>query len=183
MKFNVKIVDRTCLAVIILTVMFLGYLIVNKRIDLREKTSRDKAAYSGISNNLNNAQKDLEYLVSQRDRKRKILESVKKRIPDTPEVGIFLKTIDTLIRQRNISLESVNPQAPMDQGPYSRIPVQIILRGDFNKVYGLVYDLENMERLIVIDRLKVERSIKDKDCRAELITSIYSLAQTSSTGV
>ena len=177
MKFNIKTVDRVCLVVICLIAVSLGYWTLNNRMNDREKKNRDKAIYSGISNNLSNVQKDLEYLTSMRDKKKKILDLLKKRIPDTPEAGFFLKTIDKSIRDNNLELISVNPQTPMEEGPYSRIPVQIVLRGGFKKIYGLVHDLETMERLIVVEKLKVERTFKDKDCRAELTAAIFSLTQ------
>jgi len=176
MKSSIKIIDRTCLIIVTIMTISLGYWSLNHRLNERETIDSGKVLYSGKSAKLSNVQKDLEYLVSIKGKKIEVLNALNKRIPDAPEVGPFLKIIDTYTKERNLGLVSVNPQLPAEEGAYNKIPVQIVLRGGFKKIYGLIHDLENMERLIVIDRLKVARSIEGKDCRVELIANIYSIS-------
>lgn len=176
MRFSINIIDRISLFALIIAAVILGCWTLLNHINERKVLDKGKLLYTGKTDRLNSVHRDLEYLAELRDHKKELLAAFNKRIPDSPDVGSFLKLIDSCTEKKGLSLISVNPRAGIKEGPYDRIPVQILLKGGFGKIFGFINELENMERLIVIDRLLVNRPIEGKECDAELIANIYSFS-------
>jgi hypothetical protein len=47
------------------------------------------------------------------------------------------------------------------------------LRGSFVDIYNLLYDFENMNRMLVVENMTVSRSNLAEDCQAELTANVY----------
>jgi hypothetical protein len=72
-----------------------------------------------------------------------------------------------------VELLNVNPQSPLKEERYSIIPVNMDCTGPFISLYKLVCDLEDMGRLVVIERLVIDRPANNQECRMALIANIF----------
>lgn len=173
MVSNLRVLDRICLGVIATVILISGYGALYCGSKQEARINREREILNERSGELNSAEKNLKYLTSRLDHKKKELGNIKEKIPFSDGVGVFLKDLDRLINKRGVELLNVSPQPPLNEGKYSIIPIDIDCTGPFISLYKLVCDLENMRRLIVIEKLVIDRSDKDQECHMELIARIF----------
>ena len=96
-----------------------------------------------------------------------------ERIPDSTQIGEFLKQVNTLMERKEVDLISIHPEAIVEEKKCNRIPVRLIFQGSFVKVYQILHELETMNRTVVMEKMQITKSVGSKHCHVDLTANIF----------
>lgn len=123
---------------------------------------------------------DLVFAATTRNKLRKMLKKkeleldrVKQRIPATSDMGVLLKDLHGIAEKRGIRLETLNSLAEEPLKGHRRIPVEIMARGDFHALYGFIHDLETLNRICILETVKIHRFNKETFLEAAIKASVF----------
>ncbi len=119
------------------------------------------------------AENNLDRLQGVLAQSRTFLERLNQKIPGSAGIGNLLTTIYDQINQQNIVLTRFSHQPPVKESRYERIALDFTLEGRFLDLYQLVHYLETMDRVFIIDSLKITGPQKQDLCRIELAATVF----------
>ena len=122
---------------------------------------------------LNLAETNLQRLKSILDSTQNELKILNERIPDSTQIGEFLKQVNALMERKEVDLISIHPQAIMEEKNCNRIPIRLIFEGSFEKVYQILHELETMNRTVVMEKMQITKSVDAKHCHVDLTANIF----------
>jgi len=170
---NLKKIDLACfLTLVVVGVLTLSLVLVQ----VGRQRSRVHQAAERVSmelKDLASAEETLKKLETALAATRTDLKSLKERVPDPGEIGGFLKQVHSNMQRRNIQLISLQPQAPLEEQVYHRIPIRMMFQGAFVDIHRLLHDLETMNRVLVEENLNITRPDLNKDCQVDLTASVF----------
>ena len=173
MAITIKAVDRTCLAVVIVVSLVCGYWALSWGIKQQRLIQQENELLSKKLKDLNLAETNLQRLQTVLDSTREELKVLNERIPDSAKIGEFLKQVDALMKDRDVDLVRLNPQPVVEEKNCNRIPVQLAFKGTFINVYGLVHDLETMNRTVVMEKMKISKPYNAQECHVDLTANVF----------
>ena len=173
MTLSMKKLDLICLVIVVTVSVACGYFVVSSWTKQKKKIRDQNETISRKLNDLNKAETSLEYLNRVLDDTKRQLTALNEKIPASAAIGQFLKELDALMKEREIALISVQPLSGVEEKLYTRIPIRLMFKGSFDKVYHLLHDLENMGRTVVMDKMTVAKSGMAQECRVDLTASIF----------
>jgi len=170
---SIRKIDLICLlavaavtivcAVVTLSRTSRQYRMILQENELLQKRSADLSAtetnLQHLRALLNNAQSEIDLL--------------NKRIPHSTEIGVLLKQIYGLISQNGIELIQIEPMESITERLYTKIPIRLEMKGGFVELYRLLRGLENMNRMLVLEKMVVIRPVNDTTCRVTLTASVF----------
>lgn len=172
---SMKKLDRFCLLIVIVISVTCGYLILNHVNKQKRLILEEKDLISEKLKKLDLAETNLENLKKFLDDTKKELKVINDQIPETAKIGTFLREIDSLMKNRKELLINIEPLPPVIENNYKRIPIRMEFKGSFENTYKILHDLETMNRLLVIEKIKILKSNMDKHCKVDLITSVFEM--------
>jgi len=173
MGLSIKNLDRICLVIVIMVTMVCGYFTTGSSIKQRKIIRQENELLAKKSADLNVTETNLQHLKTTLNATRTKLKTLNERIPESAEIGNFLKQIDLLIIKRKIDLIRLEPLATVKERLYTKIPVRMVLKGTFVNVYRLLCDLETMNRMLIMEKIVISKSEKKADCRVELTANVF----------
>ncbi|WP_038055326.1 type 4a pilus biogenesis protein PilO [Thermodesulfobacterium hydrogeniphilum] len=105
-----------------------------------------------------NLVKKREILNKQLIQRKKFLEFVKNILPTEKEIPDLLKSLAYTAKRNNLEIISFKPVAEKFKDYYKEIPISIEFAGDFKDIINFFNDIENMARLIVLDRIEFKEN-------------------------
>ncbi len=172
---RMKKLDRVCLLTVIVISVTCGYLIVNLVNKERRQIRQEAELLSERLKKLNMAEANLESLSKFLDDTKKELKVLNDQIPETAKIGTFLTEIDSLMEKREVLLINIEPLPPVIENNYKRIPIRVEFKGSFENTYKILHDLETMNRLLVMENIKILKSNVDEHCKVDLTTSVFEM--------
>ncbi len=170
---RLKILDRTCL--IILVVIALGgavwnlFAIVSHERELRQQTElRTKIAGKLVQ--ADRARKTLQQAIGQVDQE---LAYRKKRIPLQTDLGALLRKLNLRIRERRLTMTTIQPGTAVRDELYLKTPIRLIFQGSFLQSYQFLYDLENIDPLLVQEKMTITGLESPKECQVDLTLLVF----------
>jgi len=173
MNISIKQVNRACLATVIIVSMACGYLTVSHVIKKRRQFGVEKDILSKRIKEVNLAATNLEELKAVLAETKKELNYLNERIPESGKIGLLLKQIDSLMKQRKIALTSLQPLPVREEKIYLKNPIQLKFTGNFVDIYHLLHDVETMNRIVVMEKLAISRQESSDQCRVELMVNVF----------
>jgi len=173
MAFTLRNLDRICLAAVILVSLLCGYLVANHWFEKHKKTRQENNLISKTYQDLTLAEESLKRIRTSLDMTRAGFRELNERIPESAEIGEFLKKLDALVKGREITLISVLPLPNVEEALYTRIPIRLIFKGSFGNVYRLLSDVETMNRAVLMEKLVINGSGQTRECRVDLTGSVF----------
>lgn len=173
MKLSMKHLDGLCIAAIIMVTILCGYLAVSSGIQKKRMIQEQNDRVSRRLKDINLAETNLRRLNAILDSAKEELASLNRKIPESAAIGLFLKEIDSLIKQRDIALVRLQPLPDVKEELFTRIPIQFKFKGAFVKVYEFLRDLETMSRTVVIEKMMVRKSKLEQECDVDLTADIF----------
>ena len=153
MNLNMRAVDIGCIIVLLLVVAFGAVGLQQNFFHYSSQVKFEKQELLDQKNRLKFAVAKLKQNQSQfKEQEKRILE-LNKRIPKAPRMGDLLSRLHARVEQRNITLIDFNHKPAQKFDRYKRIPVQIIVKGGFLNIYGLIHDLETLIGFLFLKRL------------------------------
>ncbi len=172
---RMKKLDQVCLLTVIVISVTFGYLIVSLVNKERRQIRQEAELLSEKLKKLNIAEANLENLSKFLDDTKKELKVLNDQIPETAKIGTFLTEIDSLMEQREELLINIEPLLPVIENNYKRIPIRMEFKGSFENTYKILHDLETMNRLLVMENIKILKSNVDEHCKVDLTTSVFEM--------
>ena len=172
-NLNIKRFDQICISLVIIVSLICGYWVMNITIKQRWQLRQENEIISKTIIELKSAEENFENLNTLLANTKTELEFLDKRIPRSVNIGQVLKEIDYLMKDRNITLLSLQPLPPVEEKLYTKIPIRVMLEGSFANIYHLLYDLETMNRMLVAEDMSISRRNLDEKCHVVLTASVY----------
>jgi Tfp pilus assembly protein PilO len=178
MNISLKQVNRICLGIVVVVSLACGYLTVSHVIKKRRQFGIEKGILSKRIKEVNLAATSLEELKAVLAETKKELHYLNERIPESGKIGLLLKQIDSLMKQRKIALISLQPLPVREEKIYLKNPIQLKFTGNFVDIYHLLHDLETMNRIVVMEKLAISRQERSEQCRVELMVNVFEQKKT-----
>ncbi|MHB8093098.1 MAG: type 4a pilus biogenesis protein PilO [Syntrophales bacterium] len=91
------------------------------------------------------------------------------RIPPHIEMGALIKKLHARMKERQITLATLQPQAPVSEELYTKIPIRLVFQGSFVQIYRFFYDMETMEQLLIPGKITISGPESAQgNCQVEL---------------
>lgn len=173
MAVTVHTLDRICLAMIISVSLACGYWTVNWAFKQHRLSRQENHLLAKKLKDLNLAETNLQHLKKVLGTAQTELDILNERIPESAKIGEFLKHVNLLVKERNVNLISLHPQPLVEEKHCNRIPIRLMFEGPFGSVYQLLYDLETMNRMVVMETMQMTRSNPAQICRVNMTASVF----------
>ena len=177
MIITIKQLDRACLIIVIAVSLIGGYLTVRHITQKKQQFGVERNILSKRMKEVNLATSNLQQLKTNLAAVKKELGYLNERIPQTGKIGLLLTQINSLMKQRRITLLSLEPLAVRQEETYLKNPIQLVFKGRFMDIYHLILDLEKMNRLVVMETMTVSKQENSDICEVELLTSVFERAK------
>ena len=115
MSLSVRTLDRICLTIIVLAVIICGYAVVSWGFKQQKLIRQENAILSKKIEDLNLAEANLQRLRSILDSTQNELKILNERIPDSTQIGAFLKQVNALMERKEVDLISIHPEAIVEE--------------------------------------------------------------------
>jgi Tfp pilus assembly protein PilO len=165
--------DRTCLAILVVVTTLCGYWTVSYGNKQKRQIQQERELLSKRLKDLNLADTNLQRLRAVLDATRLELKTLNERIPEKTNMGEFLKKVDSLTKERQLVLIQLEPQPTVEHKLYTKISVRLLFKGSFVNTHRLIYDLETMNRKLIIEKIRISKSDNDQDCRVDLTAAVF----------
>jgi Tfp pilus assembly protein PilO len=173
MNVDLRTLDRICLGTVIVIFLVSGYWVVSHGARQLRELGQQNKLLSGSLKDLALTETKVRRLNAAISETRQQIKVLNERIPDSAEVGEFLKQLNTLMTQRAIVLESFKPLPIVEEKSFTRIPIRLICKGTFVNVYELLCDLETMSRFADVEKAVLTTIDGGAECRFDLTTNIF----------
>ena len=173
MSLSVRTLDRICLTIVVLAAVLCGYVVVSWGFKQQKLIRQENAILAKKIEDLNLAETNLQRLRSILDSTQNELKILNERIPDSTQIGEFLKQVNALMKRKNVDLIRINPEAIVEEKKCIRIPVRLIFKGSFVTVYQILHELETMNRTVVMEKMQITQSVDSKQCHVDLTANIF----------
>lgn len=173
MTLNLKNLDRLCLCIVVIICVASGYWVAKQGTRQRQQIRLENDLVTRKLQDLNLARINLQGLKTRLDKLEADLTILNEKVPPTAEIGLFLKNVDVLMRSLNLVMINVQPFPAVREKLYTRIPIQLTFTGAFRDAYRLLWKLETMNRLLVMEKINISQSNIDEPCRVELTANIF----------
>ena len=173
MHLDIKTLDRICLVTVVVVFLLSGYWVVSRALRQLRDVRQQNELLAGSLKDLALAETNLQRLNAAISETRQQIKELNDRIPDSAEVGEFLKQLNTLMTERSIVLESFKPLPIVEEKRFKKIPIRLISTGSFVNIYELLCDLETMNRFVDVGKVTIAKLDAGSKCRFDLTTSIF----------
>jgi Tfp pilus assembly protein PilO len=178
MNLSIKRIDRICLAIVMGVTLVCGYLAVNWVTTQKQQFLIEREILSKRMEEANVATANLRDLKAALSETQAELKYMNERIPASGKIGLFLRQVDALMSQRDVVMISIRPQAAIEEKDYLKIPIKLAFSGKFVDVYRLMDDIEQMNRIVIMDNMMISRQENMPHCQAELMISVFEQSAT-----
>jgi Tfp pilus assembly protein PilO len=173
MTLSIKTLDRIGLVTVVVVSLMCGYWLVGRGVRQLRELRQENDLLSGTLQDLVLAETNLQELDAAIAETRKQIQIFDELIPDSANVGEFLKQLDGLMKKRSVALETFEAQPNVKEKLFTRVPIRLISRGRFVDIYYMLHDLEAMNRLADVEKILITNPDADLACRLDMTTSIF----------
>jgi len=172
-NLSIKQLDRTCLIIVVIAALVCGFLAVRDISTKRRLLETEKSLLFSKSKEIDLAATSLNALhVNLADIKHE-LDDLNERIPETGKIGLLLQQVDALMKRHKVTLISLEPLTASQEKIYLKNPVTLVFDGNFVNIFHFIRDLEEMNRIMVMEKMTISKQENSDQCRVELITSVF----------
>jgi Tfp pilus assembly protein PilO len=173
LNLSIKNLDRLCLVTVFFVVVLSGSLVAKDNIKRKKQVQQEKELLTNRLKDLKTVEQKAKRLEGILNRSKKELEALNKRVPGTADIGMFFNQLDTLMKERDLELISVQPQPGIKEESITRIPIRLMFKGSFVNIFKMIHALETMDRTVVMERVAIVKSNSNGECQTDLLTSIF----------
>jgi Tfp pilus assembly protein PilO len=173
MNISTKHVNRTCFIIVITVSLICGYLSIGHVIKKRQQFDVEKDVLSKKMSEVDLAASNLGELKAVLAETKKELHYLNERIPESGKIGLLLKQIDALMKQRQLALISLKPLPVREEKIYFKNPIQLVFKGNFIDIHHLIHDLERMNRILVMEKMTISKQKNVDQCRVEFLVNVF----------
>jgi type IV pilus assembly protein PilO len=86
------------------------------------------------------------------------LNRLENMLPDKFFLSGFLQEAEKISKETGVAIIDIRPLNEMQQGDYSELPIEMIIRGSFEEVLDFTKKVENFQRFISISAANISPS-------------------------
>ena len=126
--------------------------------------------------------KDIDDLGEEIDKLTTAIEMFEQKLPAQREVEVVLKQVWEMAAQHNLIPKKIRTDKPVGAAQYAELPIQMTIVGDFDGFYSFLLDLEKMQRITRMPKMKLEKAKSNDDgqMQAKVVLSIFFDSQSAS---
>jgi len=173
MIISIKNLDRLCLGLLVIVAFGCGFWAVHDTVKKKRHLRQENELFTNRLKDLNLADTNLQHLKRGLETAKNELRTLNEKIPETASIGLLLKKVDALMKSRNVEMINIEPLATVEEKLYTRIPIRIIFKGAFADIYGTLLDLETMNRILVMEKINISKTVNEPLCRVDLTASVF----------
>ena len=173
LNLSIKNLDRLCLVTVFFVAVLSGSLVAKDNIKRKRQVQQENELLSNRLKDLKTVEQKIKHLEAILNRTQKELEAFNKRIPGSADIGMFFNQLDTLMKERDLDLISVQPKPGVKEKSITRIPIRLMFKGSFVNIFKMIHALETMDRTVVMEKVAIAKSNINGECRTDLMTSIF----------
>ena len=119
--------------------------------------------------------KDIDDLGEEIDKLTGAIEMFEEKLPAQREVEVVLKQVWEMAAQHALMPKKIRTDKPVAAAQYAELPIRMTIIGDFDGFYSFLLDLEKMQRITRMPKMKLEKASKAEDgqMQAEVVLSIF----------
>ncbi len=170
---SIKNTDRICIVIILLAALGSAYLASNRVMKQKRLLRQENQLLSKRIKDMNLAEVNLKQIRTVLDNARRELKALNERIPEKAEIGALIHQLDAKFRERKIILIGLMPLTPKKEKLYTKVPLRLTFKGTFNNIYHLLYDLETMNRLLVVEQITVKGGQSGDESTVDLTADVF----------
>jgi Tfp pilus assembly protein PilO len=165
----IRYLDRTGLAIVLVTVIG-GLLWTTVNIVIHQRQlQQEKDLMVREVEDLKLAERNLQGLRTARSRVKDDTTDVYRLIPPHIEMGALVKKLHARMKERQITLEILQPQTSVSEELYTKIPIRMVFQGSFVQIYRFFQDVETMDQLLVPEKITISGFESTRgNCQVEL---------------
>lgn len=170
---SIKNLDRICLILVLIVSVASGYWAGKRVFEQRRQIQLENDLLERGMKDLNLAETSLQQFREILDNTRKELNEMNERIPESARIGEFLKQLTYLMKAREVTMVSLQPLPTVKEKLYTKIPVRLVFNAPFLNIYQLLYDLDNMNRVLVMEKIIINKSHLGEGIQVDLTASVF----------
>jgi len=177
-NLNIKQLDRICLITVITVSLICGFLTVRHVTNKKRHFETERSVLSSKMKEIDLALTNLNALHLNLADIKSELNDLNERIPETGKIGLLLQQIDALMKRHKVTLISLEPLPVSRDRIYSKNPVKLLFNGNYINIYHLLRDLEELNRILVMEYLTITRGENSDHCQVELLAAVFERPKT-----
>jgi len=170
---NLKKFDLMCIVLIVIVLSLSGYWTMSRVVKQKKLIKLEDDLLFKSSQDLSLAETNLERLKNALAETKKELNVLNARIPDSAQIGEFLKQFDSLLKERTIGLINLQPLPSAKEKLFTKIPIRMMIKGSFLNIYRMLNDLETMTRVVVIERMIITKPSIVQECQVDVTANLF----------
>lgn len=170
---NIKQLDRICLGILLTTILITGYLVVHYLEGKKQQLGTENQILSKRIQEVDLATTNLEELKTVLNESKEELAALNERIPNAGKMGLFLQQVNSLMLKRSVSLISLQPLSTGEEDNYLKLPIRLVFSGKYKNIYQFLYDLENINRIVVLEQIEITRTDNSNQCQVDLLVKVF----------
>lgn len=175
----IRNLDRAGLAVVVLFAIAGLLWIGDSSVVHKRKVQQEKDRAVLELQNLGLAGKNLLALKGALGQVQSEMAGLYVRIPPRVDVGALFKEFTSRMKERQITLVAIQPQATIPEELYTRVPLRLVFHGDFLQIYRFLDDLQHIGQLLIPEKISlIGVDSPSGSCNAEMtLTAIERKAE------
>jgi Tfp pilus assembly protein PilO len=159
MTISIKNLDRICLCMLVIVVFACGFWAVDDTIKKKRHLRQENELFTHRLKDLNLADTNLQRLKKGLEATKNELKTLNEKIPETANIGVLLKKVDALMKSRNVEMINIEPR--------------MTFKGAFADIYGTLLDLETMNRILVMEKINISKTVNEPLCKVDLTACVF----------
>jgi Tfp pilus assembly protein PilO len=173
MAISIRLLDRVCLAGVILAVCAAGAWSFTGHMAKKKAVQREKSLITSAVKELNLAENHAMEFQKSLEAAKKRLTALHDKIPENADMGRFIKELDFMMKNSRLGLISVSPLPATQENVFIKVPVRLSFKGPFENVCRLLLDLESMKRAVLMENLDIRKTGSEGECLVNVTASIF----------
>jgi len=165
--------DLICLIAVVLISLAGVFAALNFLADQKKQLRQEEEILSKGLKDVDLADANLKHLREVLDATKQELTLLNERVPESAKFGLFIKNIDALMKDREVSLLGLQPLPAEEQKVYTKIPIRLRFKGSFMEIHHLLYDLETMNRVMAMEEITITKAGGAQECLVDLTASVF----------
>jgi len=170
---SIKQLDRICLVTVVIVSLVCGFLAVRNVTIKKRLFDTERSILSSKMKEIDLAATNLSTLHVNLSDIKKELDDLNQRIPETGKIGLLLQQIDALMKRHKITLISLEPLAVSQDRIYLKNPIKLLFTGSYVNIYHLLRELEELNRIMVMENLTISKEENSDQCQVELTATVF----------
>jgi Tfp pilus assembly protein PilO len=172
-RVSIRMLDLVCLAGLLTLLAGAAAVAVPALKARADRLRREKQAVGVRFAELRRAQAVLDRLAAVLRENHAAFETMMKRLPERVEVGDIIADLDALARISRVAVARITPGQPVPDEIGTRTPITFSCLGTFAELHAFLYNLENADHLLRVERLAMTKDAASGGCSLDVSCSVY----------